>query len=54
MLTRLVIGRTTEGTLGRWSSAIANCARRRVGGGVSINCIKLAADSIAHSVPKKD
>ena len=31
---RLIIGRTTEGTLGRWSSAVANRARRSVGGGV--------------------
>ena len=32
-LTRLTIGRTTEGTLGRWSSTVANRARRSVGGG---------------------
>jgi len=46
-LTRLIFGRTTEGTLGRWSSAIANCARRRVGGGVLLNFNKLAAFSIS-------
>ncbi len=44
-------GRTTEGTLGRQSSTVANRARRRGGGGVSINFIKLAAFSIARSVP---
>ena len=54
MLTRLIFGRTTEGTLGRWSSAIANCARRRVGGGVSINCIKLAASLYCTSRAKGD
>ncbi len=47
-----IIGRTTEGTLGRQSSTVANRARRRVGGGVSINIIKLAAFSNALSVPK--
>ena len=41
--TGLTIGRTTEGTLGRWSSAVANRARRRVGSGVLINFIKRAA-----------
>lgn len=44
-------GRTTEGTLGRQSSTVANRARRSVGGGVSINIIKLAAFSNARSVP---
>jgi hypothetical protein len=44
-------GRTTEGTLGRQSSTVANRARRRGGGGVSINIIKLAAFSNARSVP---
>ena len=51
-LIRLTIGRITEGTLGRLSSAVANHARRRVGGGVSINFIKLAAVSIAQTVPQ--
>ena len=37
-------GRTTEGTLGRCSSTVANRARSSDGGGVSINFIKLAAD----------
>lgn len=36
------IGRTTEGTLGRRTSTVANRARRSVGGGVLINFIKLA------------
>jgi len=39
---RLTFGRTTEGTLGRWSSTMANCARRSVGGGVLFNFNKLA------------
>ena len=38
----LKIGRTTEGTLGRRSSAVANHARRSVGGGVSVKITKLA------------
>lgn len=46
-----MFGRTTEGTLGRQSSTVANRARRRGGGGVSINIIKLAAFPIARSVP---
>ena len=36
-------GRTTEGTLGRFSSTVANRARCSDGGGVLINFIKLAA-----------
>lgn len=36
-------GGTTEGTLGRCSSTVANRARCSDGGGVSINFIKLAA-----------
>jgi hypothetical protein len=39
----LFIGRTTEGTLGRCSSTVANRARGSDGGGVLINFIKLAA-----------
>src|SRR5512139_3705519 len=50
---RAHIGRTTEGTLGRVSSTVANRARRSVGGGVLIKFIKLAAGVIASSVPKR-
>ncbi|HXF43738.1 MAG TPA: hypothetical protein VNK26_08360, partial [Pyrinomonadaceae bacterium] len=39
-------GRTTEGTLGRIPSTVANRARRSVGGGVLINIIKLADFSL--------
>ena len=45
-------GRTTEGTLGRCSSTVANRARCSDGGGVSINFIKLAARVIARVVPE--
>lgn len=49
---RAHIGRTTEGTLGRVSSTVANRARRSVGGGVLINIIKLAALLNASTVPQ--
>ena len=38
--TALVLERTTKGTLGRWSNAIANYVQRSVGGGVLFNFIK--------------
>jgi len=53
ILTRLTNGRTTEGTLGRWSSTIANCTWKRVGGGVLLNFNKLAALCLAHTVPEE-
>ena len=40
----LLKGRTTEGTLGRCKSTVANRARSRVGGGVLIKLIKLAVN----------
>lgn len=46
------IGRTTVGTLGRKIKRSSKLRLRSVGGEVLIKCIKLAAFTIAHSVPK--
>ena len=47
-------GWTTEGTLGRCKSTVANRARSSDGGGVLIKFIKLAAVPKAYSVPKNE
>ena len=50
--TRLINRRTTEGTLGMRSSAMTDCARRSVGGGVLLPLISKPSSPVTNRVPK--